>query len=88
MRGWLVIHPTERPRVIIGGPNGTDVGDVDSKLVVHNSTDYLSPYLRLKASFRMNGASFSNLQCLYHVETYALKKLRRAGRSKGAQCLF
>ncbi len=59
MRGWLVINPTDKPRITIGGHNGTDVSDVDLKLVTH-STDVLGPYLRLKASFRMNGASASD----------------------------
>lgn len=59
MRGWLVINPTDKPRIILGGHNGTDVNDVDLKLVAH-STDDLGPYLRLKASFRLNGASASD----------------------------
>lgn len=59
MRGWLVINPTDKPRITIGGHKGTDVSDVDLKLVTH-STDVLGPYLRLKASFRMNGASASD----------------------------
>lgn len=58
MRGWLVINPTDKPRITIGGHKGTDVSDVDLKFVTH-STDVLGPYLRLKASFRMNGASAS-----------------------------
>ena len=59
MRGWLVINPTDKPQVIIGGHKGTYVSDVDLKLVTH-STDVLGPYLRLKASFRMNGVSASD----------------------------
>lgn len=54
MRGWLVINPNDKPRITIGGHSGSDVSDVDLKLVTH-STDVLGPYLRLKASFRMNG---------------------------------
>lgn len=59
MRGWLVINPTDKPRTTIGGHKGTNVSDVDLKLVTH-STDVLGPYLRLKASFRMNGKSASD----------------------------
>ncbi len=56
MRGWLVINTIDGTRVSIGGLNGTGASDVDLKLVMH-STDDLGPYLRLQASFRMNGVS-------------------------------
>ena len=55
MRGWLVINTSNNKRITVGGLDGTDTKDVDLKLVIH-STDALGPYLRLVASFRMNGA--------------------------------
>ena len=55
MRGWLVIDTPNGARITVGGLDGTDTKDVDLKLVIH-STDALGPYLRLVASFRMNGA--------------------------------
>ena len=76
MRGWLVINPTNKPRITIGGHKGTDVSDVDLKLLTH-STDVLGPYSRLKASFRMNGAPGSNTFLYINVCAY----LRRAGES-------
>lgn len=58
MRGWLVINPTNKPRITIGGLDGTATSDVDLKFVSY--TDAYGMILRLKASFRMNGVSASN----------------------------
>lgn len=59
MRCWLDLNPTDKPRIFIGGHEGTDVSDVDLKLVTHSTEDH-GPYLRLKASFRLNGATASD----------------------------
>lgn len=56
MRGWLVIRTPDETRVTIGGLEGTATSVVDVKLVMH-STEVLGPYIRLVASFRMNGVS-------------------------------
>ena len=64
MRGWLVIKTTDETRITIGGLDGTGTSDVDLKLVIH-STDDLGPYLRLKASFRMNGVSVYEVSNIY-----------------------
>ena len=58
MRVWLIINPTDKSHIIIGGHNGTDVSDVELKLVAY-CTDVLGPHLRIKAS-RMNSTSTSD----------------------------
>lgn len=58
MRGWLVINTPDNNPNTIGGLDGTSASVLDLKLVMH-STKALGPYLRLVASFRMNGVSTS-----------------------------
>ena len=60
MRGWLVINTPDNTRITIGGLDGTATSIVDLKFVMH-SIDALRPYLRLVASFRMNGLSTSDV---------------------------